>query len=293
MARAAGGFRERGYSARDGLGLYFRDYGDPLSHGTPLVCLAGLTRNSRDFHILADRAGRRRRVVCPDYRGRGRSSYDPDWRNYAPRVILNDVIQLLAATNLHRVAICGVSFGGFLAMGLGVAAPTALAGVILDDVGPEVDPAVARQILDYIALDRPQPDWDAAVAEIETRFPNLSARDAAAWRRFAEGTYRKGEDGRLHFDWDPAIARPFVEPGERGRDYWPLFRALRRIPVLAIRGGRSEVLSAATLARMAAEKPDLIQLTVPNAGHPPTLDQPETETAIDDFLERLDGRTDG
>ncbi len=289
MAQVAGGFRERGFSARDGLELYFRDYGDPLSHGTPLVCLGGLTRNSRDFHILASRAGHQRRVVCPDYRGRGRSSYDPNWRTYAPHNILNDVIQLLAATNLHRVVICGVSFGGFLAMGLGVAAPTALAGVILDDVGPEVDPAVARQILDYIAVDRPQPDWDAAVSEIQARFPNLSARDAASWRRFAEGTYREGEDGRLHFDWDPAIARPLDELSERPRDYWPLYRSLRRVPVLAIRGGRSDVLSPATLARMAAEKPDLIQLTLTNVGPPPTLDDPETENAIDDFLERLDG----
>ena len=281
-------YRERSFSARDGLELYFRDYGDPLSQGTPLLCLGGLTRNSRDFHILASRSGRRRRVVCPDYRGRGRSPHDPNWRNYAPPNILNDVVQLLAATNLHRVVICGVSFGGFLAMGLGVAAPTALAGVILDDVGPEVDPAVARQILDYIALDRPQPDWDAAIAEIKLRFPNLSARDAASWRRFAEGTYREGDDGRLHFDWDPAIARPFAETSEPARDYWPLFRSLRRVPLLAIRGGRSDVLSPATLTRMAAEIPDLIQLTVPNVGHPPTLDEPETENAIDDFLAKID-----
>jgi pimeloyl-ACP methyl ester carboxylesterase len=289
MAEAADAFRERTLSAGNGLRLYLRDYGDPLSHGVPLVCLGGLTRNSKDFEILARRLARRRRVVCPDYRGRGRSDYDPDWRNYAPRVILGDVIQLLAATNLHRVVVCGVSFGGLLAMGLAVAAPALLAGVILDDVGPEVDPGVGRQILDYISVDHPQPDWTAAVAEVKTRFPNLSYTAEADWRRFAEATYREGPDGRLHFDWDVRLAKPLIAERGRARDFWPLYRALKRVPVLAIRGGLSEVLSEATFARMAAEKPDLMQLTLPNVGHVPMLDEPEAERAIDDFLERVDG----
>jgi pimeloyl-ACP methyl ester carboxylesterase len=292
---AAGGaeFRARSFSARDGLRLYFRDYGDPLSPGTPMLCLGGLTRNSKDFHPLARRLAGRRRVLCPDYRGRGRSPYDPDWRNYAPPQILNDAIQLLAATNLHRVVVCGVSFGGYLAMAMGVAAPSALAGVILDDVGPEVDPAVGRQILDYVSVDRPQPDWDTAVAALKARFPNLSRRDQTVWRRFAEGSYREAEDGRLHFDWDPAIARPLQRMGTRPADYWPLYRSLTRVPVLAIRGGLSEVLSPATLARMAVEKPDLVHLTLPDVGHAPMLDEPETEKAIDEFLARIDARADG
>ena len=293
MAAIEAEFRERSFSARDGLRLYFRDYGDPLSPGTPLLCLGGLTRNSKDFHPLARRLSARRRVLCPDYRGRGRSPYDPDWRNYAPPQILNDTIQLLAATNLHRVVVCGVSFGGFLAMAMGVAAPIALAGVILDDVGPEVDPAVGRRILDYISADRPQPDWDTAVAAFKARHPNLSRRDDTAWRRCAEGSYREGEDGRLHFDWDPAIARPLRQSRSRPTDYWPLYRSLRGLPVLAIRGALSEVLSPATFARMAAEKPDLMQLTLPEVGHAPMLDEPESEQAIDEFLARIDARADG
>jgi pimeloyl-ACP methyl ester carboxylesterase len=288
MAANGSEYRERSFSARDGLELYFRDYGDPLSPGVAVLCLGGLTRNSKDFHPLARRLAKRRRVLCPDYRGRGRSPYDPDWRNYAPPRILNDVLQLLAATNLHRVVVCGVSFGGYLAMAMGVAAPLALAGVILDDVGPEVDPTVGRQILDYISVDRPQPDWDTAVAALRARFPNLSRRDETGWRRFAEGSYREAEDGRLHFDWDPAIARPLMQMGPRPADYWPLYRSLRRVPVLAIRGALSDVLSPATLARMAAEKPDLVQLILPDVGHAPMLDEPESEQAIDDFLARIE-----
>ncbi len=293
MAASGAGFRERSFSARDGLRLYFRDYGDPLSSATPVLCLGGLTRNSKDFHPLARRLSVRRRVLCPDYRGRGRSPYDPDWRNYAPPRILNDAIQLLAATNLHRVVVCGVSFGGFLAMAMGVAAPIALAGVILDDVGPEVDPAIGRQILDYVSVDRPQPDWDTAAAALKARFPNLSRRDDGVWRRFAEGSYREAEDGRLHFDWDPAIARPLQRMGTRPAGYWPLYRSLRQVPVLAIRGALSEVLAPATLARMAVEKPDLVHLTLPDVGHAPMLDEPESEQAIDDFLAGIDAGPHG
>lgn len=293
MATSGAQFRERSFSARDGLRLYFRDYGDPLSPATALLCLGGLTRNSKDFHLLALRLSERRRVLCPDYRGRGRSPRDPDWRNYAPPRILNDAVQLLAATNLHRVVVCGVSFGGFIAMAMGVAAPLALAGVILNDVGPEVDPAVGRQILDYVSADRPQPDWDSAIAALRARFPNLSRRDENAWRRFAEGSYREAEDGRLHFDWDPAIARPLQQAAARTADYWPLYRSLRRLPVLAIRGALSEVLSPATLARMAAEKPDLVHLTLAEVGHAPMLDEPESEQAIDEFLARIDAQVRG
>ena len=97
----------------------------------------------------------------------------------------------------------------------------------------------------------------------------------------------------LHFDWDPAIARPLKQARGRPADYWPLYRSLRGLPVLAIRGALSEVLSPATFARMAAEKPDLIQLTLPEVGHAPMLDEPETEPVIDDFLARIDAQIDG
>ncbi len=284
-------FRERTLSAGDGRRLYYRDYGDSLSPGAPVVCLPGLTRNSADFHLLASRLSKRHRVVCLDYRGRGRSEYDPDWRNYRSLVILNDVIQLLAANNLHRVVICGVSFGGLLAMALAAAAPTLLAGVILDDVGPELDPSGIARIVEYISNDPRPPDWPSAVAALKEFMPNLSFSTDEDWLRFARGTFREDRedrDGRLRFDWDLALAKPLRhDPGPQ--DLWPLFRALRRVPVLAIRGGRSDVLSAATLVRMAAEKTDLIHITLPDVGHAPSLSEAESERAIDEFLARIDG----
>ncbi len=152
-----------------------------------------------------------------------------------------------------------------------------------------MEPAAAKQILDYVSTDRPQPDWAAATAEVRARFPDLSFTSEQGWRRFAQATYREGADGRLHFDWDVNLTRPFRQGRERPRDCWPLFRALGRVPVLAIRGGRSQVLGEETFARMAREKPDLVQLTLPGVGHVPTLEEPEAERAVDELLARIDG----
>ncbi len=289
MSQGDGAYRERTLTASDGLLLYFRDYGDPLAPGAPLVCLGGLTRNSKDFHTLALRLAPGRRVICPDYRGRGRSEYDSDWRHYRARTTLGDVIQLLAATNLHRAVICGTSFGGLLAMALAVAAPTTLAGVILNDIGPEVNSAGMSRIFTYIGQDRPQPDWDGAIAEMKSMFPDMAFQTEDGWREFAEGTFRRGEDGLLHFNWDIALAKAVAADRNEGQDLWSMYRALARVPTLALRGACSDVLSEKTFARMAREKPDLVPVTIPGVGHIPALTEPESETAIDDFLSRIDG----
>ena len=168
------GYRERRYSAQDGLSLYFRDYGDPLSARTPVLCLTGLTRNSKDYHEVALRLARQRRVLCPDYRGRGRSDYDPDWRNYQPTTYINDMRHLLAALNVHRVVVMGTSLGAFLAVGLAVLAPTLVAGAVLNDAGPEVNAGGLDRILAYVGDDRPLDGWDAAIARMREIFPQLS-----------------------------------------------------------------------------------------------------------------------
>lgn len=289
MASASPGHRERWYGAQDGLKLFFRDYGDPRAPGTPLLCLGGLARNSRDFDALGRRLCARRRVVCPDYRGRGRSSYD-DWRNYRPEVYVSDLVHLLALCNLHRVVVCGTSMGGLLAMGLAVAVPTVLAGVILNDIGPDVDPGGLTRIRGYIGEDQPQPDWEAAVAHLKALFPRLGLDSDAAWRDFAETTYREADDGLLHYNWDPALAKSLVRGGGPPADLWRYYGALGRRPVLAFRGELSDVFSEETFARMAEAKPDLVRVTVPGVGHTPMLDEPLAVAAIDEFLAEVDRR---
>lgn len=280
------GFRERRITARDGLGLYARDYGDPLARRMPLLCLPGLTRNSADFARLALRLGRDRRVLCPDYRGRGRSDYDPDWRHYEPRTLLDDLANLLAAMGVERAVVLGTSMGGILAMGLAVMKPMAVAGAILNDVGPAVEAQGLGLILRAIAADRPQPDWPAATQFLRRTLPHLALGSDEDWLEFARGTYREGADGALHFDWDIALARPLAH-ASAAPDLWPLYRALGRVPVLALRGEASDILSRATFERMAQEKPDLVRVTIAGVGHAPSLDEAGARRAIDEFLERF------
>jgi len=279
-------FAEKTFTAQDGLRLYYRDYGDPLSPRTPLLCLTGLTRNSQDYHDLATRLSDGRRVVCPDYRGRGNSAWDPDWRNYQPRSYIGDLLQLLIAANLHRVIVVGSSLGGLLAMGLAVIQPTCLAGVILNDVGPDIDAAGFDRIRAYIGRDHPQPDWPAAIRFAKETFHTVGEKSEADWRRIAEGTFRQGPDGRLHVAWDPRLAKPLERP-QAIPDLWRLFGALRRIPTLAFRGALSDLLTEATFDRMQRDHPALLRVTVAGVGHIPTLAEPEARNAIDDFLARF------
>ena len=280
-------FRERRFASQDGLDLYFRDYGDPLAEATPVLCLGGLTRNAKDFHRLATRLSAGRRVLCPDYRGRGRSAYDPNWRNYRAETYLADLGHLLAATNVHRAVVVGTSLGGLLAMGLAAARPTALAAVVLNDIGPDIAMDGLRPIVEYIRIDRPQASREAAVETLKALLPGVAFQDEGDWEAMLDNTYRVGADGLLRFDWDVAIARPLLARGAALPDMWPLFRALARVPLLAIRGERSDVLTPDCFDRMAAARPDLRRVVVPGAGHAPTLGEPESLAAIDAFLADL------
>ncbi len=284
MDAGGGAHQERRVTAQDGLSLCFRDYGDRQSSRTPVLCLGGLTRNSKDFDELARRLTADRRVVCPDYRGRGRSDYDADWRNYRPEIYIRDILDLLTAAGLHRVVVVGTSLGGLLAMGLAVARPTAIAGVVLNDIGPEIDGAGLANIVEYLRGHAAQPDWNSAVVFLKKNFKNLSINTDEQWRNFALKLFREEPDGTLRQDFDPAIARPFGRNDGAQPDLWALFRALRQVPTLAIRGGVSDILSAETFDRMAEEKPDLRRVTVPDVGHVPFLDEPECVAAIDEFF---------
>ncbi|MGP1254614.1 MAG: alpha/beta fold hydrolase [Kiloniellales bacterium] len=286
-------YRERRLSAQDGVGLYYRDYPGPAENGkVAVLCLGGLSRNSKDFHQLAQHLSDQRRVICPDYRGRGRSDAATDWRTYHPVQYLDDLRHLLTVAGLHRFVAIGTSLGGLLAMGLAASQPTALAGAILNDIGPEFEGGSLDKIVDYVGRDVPQPDLAAATRFLKESFTEIAFRDEETWRRFAEGSYRQGDDGQFHVDWDTAIVKPLVRTAGELPDLWHLFAGLRRIPVLVVRGETSNILSAATLNRMEAEHPGLASVTVAGLGHAPSLDEPEAQEAIDDFFAALDARRD-
>ena len=284
-------YREHQVSARDGLRLYVRDYGRRNSDRPPLLCLPGFTRDSRDFHDLALRYARERRAVCPDLLGRGRSDYAGEPTRYAPTAMLEDVLDVMDALGVERAVVVGASFGGFLAMGLGAARPRSLAGVILNDVGPDVDRKETARIAGYIAEHRPQPNWQAAATHArETLGKGWSRQDDETWLRLVRQSYSEKSDGTLELDHDPKIGVPLeaiVKNDSNASDLWRLFGALKLVPTLVLRGALSRILTPDTLARMAREKPALVAVTVPGIGHMPLLDEPEALEAIDGFLARL------
>ncbi|MCH7944103.1 MAG: alpha/beta hydrolase [Proteobacteria bacterium] len=280
-------FRERRITAQDGLSLYVRDYGDPLAARPTVLCLGGISRNARDFELLAPHLASQRRVVCPDYRGRGRSDYDSDTRNYNPSVYLRDILDILTALDLHRVVVIGTSMGGLLAMALASARPGAMCAVVLNDIGPEIEPAGIERIKDYLGGDGRPADWDEAIATLQERYRHdgMSSRDQ--WLSFAKRIYREADGGGLRPDFDRAIVDQLNSGPAGSPNLWPAFRALSGFPLLAIRGEMSDILSPETFERMGLEKPGLMALTLAGVGHPPTLDEPQSVSAIDDFLDRL------
>lgn len=287
MTEVPRAYRERRIAAQDGLMLYYRDYGDPNSGATPVLNLAGLTRNSKDAHTVALRLSGQRRVLCPDYRGRGKSAYDPNPANYRPEILTNDAVQVLDAANVDRVVVIGTSLGGLLGMALAVIRPAALAGVIINDIGPDIPQAGASRIAGYIGAAEAFDDWRAAAEALRGRHANAyPGLGEDFWVALAKDTYAQTENGKIVTDYDVALAKSFGA-GAGIPPLWPMFGALLNIPVLAIRGGLSDVLTAETFDKMAREKPDLVRLTIPNRGHVPLLDEPEPTAAIDDFLAGL------
>ncbi len=281
-------YAETYYTSKDGLRLFFRDYGLEEGGAAPVLCLPGLTRNSRDFDDLARRLAANRRVICPDLRGRGNSQWDSDYRNYNPGVYVDDVIRLLESEDLLNVLIIGTSLGGFLAMIIAATRPELVRGVVINDVGPEVDPKGLERISKYAGTQGPAASWEDAAKACRENYgdalPGLSGDD---WAQYARQSYR--EDGSvIRLDMDPRIGDAVRELDSTPADLWPVFRMLKDTPALIIRGANSDILSAATLVKMAEVKPGLATATIPDRGHAPLLNEPASLAAIDEFFRQAD-----
>jgi pimeloyl-ACP methyl ester carboxylesterase len=283
------GTAEYWFDGQDGLRLFSRVYAAPRADAPVVLCLHGLMRNGRDFEDLAPHLAARYRVVVPDVRGRGFSSRDPNSGNYQITVYLNDLLRLCAGLGIERARIVGTSMGGLMAMALGTLQPQLVAGIVLNDVGPEVDPQGLERIRGYAGKSPAVRSWDEATVQVRgifgTAWPGLSDE---RWARITRRSYRANAQGVPEADADPAIGEVLRDPGAAALNLWPMWTALARIPILAIRGARSDVLGTATLARMQREKPDLEVLEVANRGHVPLLDEPECLVAIDEFLAAVD-----
>ena len=276
------------WTSSDGLTLRYRDHVGRDEH-PPLLCIPGLTRNCRDFEPVAEAFAGERRVICVDLRGRGASDYAKDSASYQPLQYAADILALLDHLGLERVVAVGTSLGGIVIMLLAMQAPERLAGVVLNDVGPEIEAAGLARIRGYVGQGRSFPTWMHAARGLREQagaaHPDFGISD---WLRLAKRLMAVGPGGRIAFDYDMRIAEPFqTAEGTAPVDMWPAFRALAGRPVLAIRGELSDILSAATLERMAAELPGLDVCKVSRTGHAPTLEEPEALAAIGRLLARV------
>jgi pimeloyl-ACP methyl ester carboxylesterase len=280
-------YQDRYFVVRDGLRLHYRDY--PGEAGKPpLLCLPGLTRNSSDFAELAERCSPRFRALALDFRGRGLSGYDPLPARYNPLTYASDVIELLDRLSIPQAVFVGTSLGGLVTMTVAAMAPQRIAATILNDVGPDVDASGVERILSYVGKDRRFKSWDEAAEAIAAnygaQFDRYTHED---WVKMAKRNCRE-DNGEIRFDYDMAIAEPFKTTGPTPHvDLWPLFEALARKPLLVVRGEKSDLLTAATAAKMQSVAPDARVAVVPGVGHAPELNEPEAVAAIDEFLDSL------
>ncbi|MEM0921893.1 MAG: alpha/beta hydrolase [Pseudomonadota bacterium] len=274
---------DRHFSASDGRKIAFCDTG---GDGPPVLCLAGLTRDSRDFEPLMLHLVPDYRMISMDYRGRGQSGWAEDAvAEYQLEREGTDAVELLDHLGLEAATVLGTSRGGLIGMGLAANLPGRVRALILNDIGPVLDVGGIEFILAYLGRPLEFPDFDAAAAMLTSLYgpsaPDMTHDD---WLAYARRSFFEGEDGRPALSYDPKL-RDAVEASltDAPPDIWPLFESIT-CPVLALRGANSNILTEETFAEMQTRKPAMAAVAVPDRGHCPLLDEPVSLDALRGFL---------
>ena len=281
-------------TAQDGLRLHVREHGDRTAPGLPVVCLPGLARTTADFDrlaaALAGDPDRPRRALALDYRGRGLSDHDRDPGNYSLPVELADVMTVLTARAVGAAVFVGTSRGGLITMALAAVRPAAIAGAVLNDIGPVIEPQGLMRIKSYVGR-LPQPRGFEEGADILRRLfgAQFTRLGDADWLASAHRNWRQ-QDGRLVLAYDPRLSRALasVDAAHPLPPLWPQFDALGNVPLMVIRGANSDILSAATVAAMQARRRDTVVVEIPDQGHAPLLAEADTIARIGIFVAKCE-----
>jgi pimeloyl-ACP methyl ester carboxylesterase len=282
----------------DNVRLHWREWpGPPDAASRPaLLCVPGLTRNIRDFEPLANHLAGQHRIIAISLRGRGESGYAQDKLSYVPLVYLKDIGTIVADAGLDRFILVGTSLGGLIGLMLPLTHRDAMAGLVLNDLGPTLEPAGLARVREQVRRGGDGwPSWLMAARDIGRRqadiYPGFSLED---WLGHAKRLCRVSREGRIVFDYDPEIAAPMDLPhNDDTMDLWAAFDGVRHLPILSLRGAGSDILSADTQAAMAARHPGLTAVTIPGVGHAPTLFEPDALAAIKGFLDQVPGGVSG
>lgn len=276
------------FTNTDGLKQHYRDYNIAPGGAPTILCMPGLTRNAKDFGFIADHLKNRCRLICVEQRGRGWSEWDPDPSRYAPNVYVEDMMALLQHLDLAEIITIGTSLGGLMTIMMNALYPGVIKAAVINDIGPEIDPVGIERIKSYVGLGTPPASWHEAVEAVKFAnrgvYPKFSDED---WLMVTHLLY-EDKDGKPTAQYDPALRKNFDENDDQAApDLWPLFDLMHSIPMVVLRGGISDILSATTLERMAREHPDLVPVTVPDMGHVPLMREPEVQAAIDALINRF------
>jgi pimeloyl-ACP methyl ester carboxylesterase len=278
-------YSDRFWTTQDGLKLHFRDYPGSADR-PPVLCMHGLTRNARDFAELAERLSGDWRIIVPEMRGRGMSEYASDAATYTPLQYVQDVLDLLEQERIDRFVAIGTSLGGLMTMLLASIDPARIAAAALNDVGPQLEAAGIERIREYVGQGRSYATWMHAARALSDQHGEAHPEfGIEQWLDMAKRAMVVQQNGRIGYDYDMKIAEPFaVAEGAAPPDMWPAFEALGNVPVLVLRGEKSDILSQATLEAMHARLPGSEAVVVPHVGHAPMLNESEAVAAIDRLL---------
>ena len=278
------------WKGKGGLDLYARDYASVGGEARcPVICIHGLTRNSADFEEVAPWiAGLGRRVIAVDVRGRGLSARDPDPKRYAPPVYASDVLALMDEAKIPRAVFIGTSMGGIITMVIALKRLKAIAGAVLNDVGPMINIQGLNRIRNYVGKGKPVETWSDAAEFIKgingVAFPDNTDAD---WLKFARRTFREDANGRISLDYDPQIAASVGNARIKTTSFMAklLYKRLaRNRPTLLIRGANSDIVGPEEARYMREAAPGLRYAEVPRVGHAPMLTEPAAREALERFL---------
>lgn len=274
------------FTASDGASIAYVDQGE----GLPLLCLSGLTRNTSDFDYMLPHLPAGWRVIRMDYRGRGES----DWTGAATYTVPRegkDAVELLDHLGIGRVAVLGTSRGGMIGMFLGATAKERVAGLCLNDVGPQLDWEGLGRIKDYVGRNPAARTIEEYAAVLPAGNPGMDNVPESRWLEEAQRHAMPDGKGGLKINYDPALRESFLDAFKNGSpDLWPLFDACAGMPLALIRGANTDLLGAEATAEMRRRRPDMIFAEVPYRAHIPFLDEPEAVAALGEWLAAVRAR---
>ena len=279
-------FRQHGVQCVSPSGLHRMAYTEWGARDNPrvLICVHGLTRNGRDFDMLAQAVAADFRVVCPDVVGRGRSGRLRDPSGYGIPQYVADMVTLIARLDVDSVHWLGTSMGGMIGMALASQDGTPVRRLLLNDVGPVITSESLERIATYVGTDPTWASLDEAMAYIKVIGAPFGRLEEVQWRHLTEYSIGQRSDGRWGFLYDPLIAAPFKAAfsGEP-IDLWPIYERIA-CPTLVLRGAESDLLTREVWQQMGERGPRATLAEIPGVGHAPMFLNDDQIAIVRDFL---------